>query len=259
MLKKRVIPTLLWKDVGLVKGVGFSSWRRIGAVLPAVKVYNAREVDELILLDISATCSEREPNFSAVSEIAGFCFVPLTVGGGIRALDHIKQLLRSGADKVSINSYAYENPEFIKAASIRFGSQCIVVSIDVKRNDEGEYMCYAHAGNKETGIPVLTWAKKMETMGAGELLLTSIERDGTMKGYDIELVASIAREVGIPVIASGGAGAEENFYHVLEEAGASAVAAASVFHFTEQTPKLVKKYLHEAGVPVRGFRAPTPG
>ena len=252
MLKKRVIPILLWKGAGLVKGVGFNSWRRIGSVLPAVKVYNSRSVDELILLDISATSMGVIPNYTAISQIASYCFVPLTVGGGIQSLDHIRSLLRSGADKIAINSAAYENPQLIADASQYFGSQCFVVSIDVK-NIDGNYICFSHSGKKDTGIDVMTWAIEMEKLGAGELLITSIDRDGTMLGYDVELIRLVSKSVSIPVIAAGGAGQSEDFYDAIAEGDVSAVAAASIFHFTEYTPRLVKQYLREKGILVRGM------
>ena len=250
MLKIRIIPTLLWKDVGLVKGVGFDSWRRVGSVLPAVKIYNTRGVDELVLLDIVASLKNSAPNFQAIAEVASFCFVPLTVGGGIRSLDHIKNLLRAGADKVCINSFAYEDPDFIRNAALYFGSQCIVVGVDVKKTPEGEYECYSYSGTKATGIHVIDWIKKMQELGAGEILLTSIEQDGTLKGYDLALIRLVSRNVNIPVIASGGASDYQDFYNAINQ-GASAVAAASMFHFTEKTPALAKQYLTERNIPVR--------
>lgn len=251
MLKTRIIPTLLWKDFGLVKGIGFDSWRRVGTVLPAIKVYNTREVDELILVDITATAEEREPDYESVAEFSAECFVPLTVGGGIRSMEHITQLLRAGADKVSINSAAYEHPELIQAASARFGAQCIVASIDARRMPDGSLQCHSHSSAKPVGRHPAAWAAELEQLGAGEILITSIERDGTMQGYDLNLIREVAAAVKIPVIASGGAGSYEHMLQAVREGGASAVAAASIFHFTQQTPLEAKNHLAAHGVPVR--------
>lgn len=254
MLKTRVIPTLLLKDVGLVKGVGFDSWRRVDTVMPAVKVYNMREVDELILLDITASEQNREPDYDLVKDVSEECFIPFTVGGGIKNIDQIKELLRSGADKVAVNSACFENPELVKEASDKFGVQCIVVSIDVKKHDDGKYYCYSNSGKVNTGREVCEWVEKMETLGAGEILITSIERDGTMKGYDIELIRSISENVSIPVIASGGAGNYKHMLEAIKEGKADAVAAASIFHFTEQTPREAKMFLGKNGVAVRNSK-----
>ena len=251
MLKVRIIPTLLWKDVGLVKGVAFDSWRRVGSILPAIKVYNTRQVDELILLDITATEDDREPDYQTIEDLSAECFVPLTVGGGVKEIGQIKALLRAGADKVAINTAAYENPGLIIEASQIFGKQCIVVSIDVRKNTDGKYECYSNCGAKATGREPIAWAKEVEALGAGEILITSVERDGTMEGYDLELLKSVSAAVRIPVIASGGAGNYEDAYQALTTGQASAVAMASIFHFTEQTPLEVKKYLGERGLPVR--------
>ncbi len=253
MLKVRVIPTLLWKDFGLVKGVGFDSWRRVGTVLPAIKVYNTREVDELILVDITATGEAREPDYESVAEFSAECFVPLTVGGGIRTLDHITRLLHAGADKVSINSAAYENPALITEAANRFGAQCIVASLDVRRLPSGSQECFSQSGAKPTGKKPADWAREVESLGAGEILLTSIERDGTMQGYDLELIQQVTSVVRIPVIASGGAGNYDHLVAAIQTGKASAVAAASIFHFTQQTPLEAKRHLENAGFPVRRF------
>jgi imidazole glycerol-phosphate synthase subunit HisF len=253
LLKIRVIPTLLWKNVGLVKGVSFNSTRRIGSVLPAIKVYNNREVDELILMDISASEEMRDPDYESISEFSAECFVPLTVGGGISNLEQIKQLLRAGADKICINTAAFTQPELIQEASSHFGSQCIVVSIDARCNDEGLYECFSHSGTKRTGKEPGEWAQEMERLGAGEILITSIERDGSMDGYDLRLIQRIVDCVNIPVIAAGGAGNYQHFQEAIQVSGAAAVAAASMFHFTEQTPKEAKKYLGDLGIPVRNI------
>jgi cyclase len=251
MLKTRIIPTLLWKNEGLVKGVGFDSWRRIGSVLPAIKVYNMREVDELILVDISASLENREPDYESVSEYSAECFVPLTVGGGVRDTEIIRKLLLAGADKVTINSAAFENPDLITQAAARFGSQCIVASFDARRGKDGSYELFSHSGTRPTGKEAGSWAEEVERRGAGEILITSVENDGTMRGYDLELIRHVAERVHIPVIASGGAGRLEDFYGAVHQSGASAVAAASLFHFTELTPLDVKKNLTQKGVLVR--------
>lgn len=251
MLKVRVIPTLLWKGLGLVKGAGFDSWRRVGPVLPAIKVYNARDVDELILVDITATQEGELPDHDSVNDYSEECAVPLTVGGGITSVEQVLALLHSGADKIAINSAAYTSPELIEAAASRFGAQCVVASVDVRRMDDGSYRCFSHAGTQDTGREVESWARELAARGAGEILLTSIERDGTMGGYDLALVEKIARAVDIPVIASGGAGSYQHMIDVVQQAGASAVAAASIFHFTELTPAGAKVAMQAAGIPVR--------
>lgn len=258
MLKVRVIPTLLWKQFGLVKGVGFDSWRRVGPVLPAVKVYNQREVDELVLLDIVAHQSNDAPDFESIDEFGKDCFVPLTVGGGITCIEQVQRLLRAGADKVAINTTAYVRPELVTEIASRYGSQCVVASIDVRTADGG-WECFSHAGKQATGREVLAWARELEDRGAGEILITSIERDGTMQGYDLALIEAVARAVNIPVIALGGAGTYQHMVEAVTEAGASAVAAASMFHFTEQTPAGAKAALAAAGVPVRQAFAPEGG
>lgn len=251
MLKVRIIPTLLWKDLGLVKGIAFNSWRRIGAIMPAVKVYNIRLVDELIVVDVLATTEGRSPDFEEVRAFSEECFVPLTVGGGIRNIEDIKQLLRAGADKVSINTAAFEHPELISEAAERFGSQCVVVSIDARKNQDGSYSCVSHSGKQNTGREPGEWAEKVERLGAGEILITSVDLDGTMEGYDIQLIQRVTSRVRIPVIASGGAGNYEHMFEALDTGKAAAVAAASIFHFTEQTPQEAKNYLAARGIPVR--------
>lgn len=250
MLKVRVIPTLLYRTSGLVKGVGFDAWRRVDTALPAVKVYNMREVDELILLDLDASDEGRPPDYEQIRNLSKECFVPFCVGGGIRNITQIQKLLRSGADKVCINSAAYENPGLVEEGARLFGSQCIVVSIDCRQIGQ-DYYCFAHNGRKNTGRQLREWAKTMEQKGAGELLVTSIPLDGTMQGYDLDMIREVTNAVKIPVIASGGAGNYEHMYQAVSSANASAVAAASIYHFTEQTPKEAKEYLQERGIPVR--------
>lgn len=251
MLKVRVIPTLLWKQFGLVKGVGFDSWRRVGPVLPAIKVYNQREVDELVLVDILAHKSEDDPDFESIDEFGQECFVPLTVGGGIARIDQVQRLLRAGADKVSVNTATYANPELVTEIAKRHGVQCVVASIDVRMTGNRSWTCFSHAGKQPTGREVKTWARELEDRGAGEILITSIERDGNMQGYDLALIEAVVQAVKIPVIASGGAGLYQHMVEAVTQAGASAVAAASMFHFTEQTPAGAKAVLAKAGVPVR--------
>jgi cyclase len=251
MLKTRIMPTLLYKDVGLVKGVGFDSWRRVGSAMQAVKVYNLREVDELILLDIRATLDGRGPDLAMVDELADECFMPLTVGGGVRTIEDVRQLLMVGADKVSLNTAAVETPQLIREIRDRFGSQCAVVAIDARREPDGTYQVLTHSGTRPTGRDPAEVALLAELMGAGEILLTSIDRDGTMQGYDLDLTHRVTSAVSIPVIASGGAGSYEHMADVLRQGKASAVAAASIFHFTEQTPLEAKRYLKSQGFPVR--------
>ncbi len=250
MLKLRIIPTLLYKDTELVKGVKFNSWRPIGSLMQAVKLYNLREVDELIFLDITATIKKRPPDFALVDDFADECFMPLTVGGGIKKLDDVRRLLSVGADKITLNTAAFINPRLITEIARKFGSQCVVVSIDVKRK-KGEYEVYIESGTKSTGVDPVLFAKKVESLGAGEILLTSIDLDGTMSGYDINLVKNVTKAISIPVIASGGAGCFNHMLKVINEGGASAIAAASIFHFTEHTPMEAKQYLYRHGINTR--------
>ena len=251
MLKVRVIPTLLWKNFGLVKGVGFNSWRRVGPVLPAIKVYNQRDVDELVLLDIVAQQSGAAPDFESIEEFGQDSFVPLTIGGGITGIEQVQRLLRAGADKVSVNTAAYAHPELVTEIAKRHGVQCVVASVDARAESHGGWQCFSHAGSVATGKEVCAWARELEDRGAGEILITSIERDGTMQGYDLALIEAVVGAVQIPVIASGGAGNYQDMVKAVTEAGASAVAAASMFHFTEQTPAGAKAALAAAGIPVR--------
>lgn len=251
MVKTRIIPTLLYKDLGLVKGEGFDSWRRIGGVVQSIRVYNLREVDELVFLDISATGDGRPPDFDAVDEYADDCFMPLAVGGGVRTTDDMRKLLRAGADKVVLNTEAVRNPEVIREAARIFGSQCVVVSIDARKVNGGGYEVYTHSGKKATGLEPAVHAKAAEEMGAGEIIATSIERDGLMGGYELDLIRSVSDAVSIPVIASGGAGCFQDFVDAINRGNASAVAAAAIFHFTETTPSEVKAYMKESGVNVR--------
>lgn len=250
MLKIRVMPTMLYKDYGLVKGKGFDSWRRTGSLMQTVKVYNMREVDELVFVDIAATSEGREPDYALVDDFADDCFMPLTVGGGVRTLDQVGRLLAVGADKVAVNSAAVADPELIGRIAKRYGSQCCVVSIDFRRKD-GKAEVVTGSGRKPTGLAPAAFAKECAERGAGEILLTSIERDGTFEGYDVETTRAVSEAVKIPVIASGGCGNYDHMAEVLSKGGASAVAAASIFHFTEQTPLEAKKHLAAKGFRVR--------
>ncbi len=250
-LKIRVMPTLLYKDLGLVKGQGFDSWRRTGSIMQTVKVYNMREVDEMVFLDITATRQNCRPDFAMVDEIADECFMPLTVGGGIRTVDDVRQLLLVGADKISLNSAAVENPDLIRDVARRFGSQCVVISIDFRKHDDGRYEVYTESGTRPSGLDPVEWARRVESLEAGEILLTSVDRDGTMTGYDVELTKQVAEAVSIPVIASGGCGEYEHMAQVLSHAGVLAVAAGAIYHFTQRTPLEAKKYLREQGFNVR--------
>ena len=244
------MPTLLHKDIGLVKGIAFDSWRRVGGAMQAIKVYNMREVDELVFLDITATRDRRQPDFELIDDLADECFMPLAVGGGIKGVEDVRRLLMVGADKVVVNTAAVDRPEIVSEISERFGSQSIVVSIDARVEAGGGHWVYVEAGTRPTGLDPVACAQRAAAHGAGEILITSIERDGTMEGYDLDLVRAVAAAVTVPVNASGGAG---NYGHLAEalHAGASAVAAASIFHFTEQTPREAKLHLREQGFPVR--------
>ncbi|MFI5348061.1 MAG: imidazole glycerol phosphate synthase subunit HisF [Elusimicrobiota bacterium] len=251
MLKIRVMPTMLYKDYGLVKGKGFDSWRRTGSLMQTVKVYNMREVDELVFVDIAATQEGREPDYALVDDFADDCFMPLTVGGGVRTLEQVGRLLAVGADKVSINTAAVETPGLIDQIARRYGAQCCVVSIDFRRPNGGKAEVFTASGSKSTGLDPAAFAKECAARGTGEILLTSVERDGTFEGYDVETTRAVAEAVKIPVIASGGCGNYGHMAEILSQGKASAVAAASIFHFTEQTPLEAKKFLAAQGFPVR--------
>ena len=225
MLKVRIMPTLLHRGAGLVKGVGFDSWRTVGAPLQAVRVYSLRQVDELVFLDIDATTQGRAPDYALIDDLADDCFMPLTVGGGFRTVEHVARLLEVGADKVAIGSAAVEVPSLIPDVARRFGAQCVVASVDVA---EGRRVV-VRSGSHPTEVDAVEHCRRLEAEGAGEILLTSIERDGTMEGYDLELCRRVSDAVAIPVIASGGAGSIAHVSEVLRHGGASAAAMASVF------------------------------
>jgi len=250
MLAKRIIPCLDVRDGRVVKGTQFIDLKDAGDPVENATVYDQQGADEIAFLDITASYEKRNILIDIVQRTAEEIFIPLTVGGGIRRLEDIRRLLKAGADKVSINTAAVRDPNLVEKASKRFGSQCIVIAIDAKRKGEG-WEVYTHGGRMPTGIDAVLWAKRMEEMGAGEILLTSMDRDGTKDGYDIELTRTISEGVGIPVIASGGVGTLEHLYEGLALGKASAVLAASIFHYREFTISQVKSYLKERGVTVR--------
>ena len=264
MLAKRIIPCLDVKDGRVVKGVSFINLRDAGDPVEVARIYDEEGADEICFLDITASHEKRKTMLDIVSRTAEVIFVPLTVGGGINGLDDIRDLLNAGADKVSINTAAVQEPEFVRHASARFGSQCIVVAIDAKRVESQEsgvrgqeitrnykWEVFTHGGRKGTGLDVIEWARKAESLGAGEILLTSMDRDGTKDGYDIELTKAVTGSVNIPVIASGGAGDLEDLYAGLVEGGADAILAASIFHYGEYRIGQAKDYLRSRGVMVR--------
>lgn len=251
MLKKRIVPTLLYRDFGLVKGVRFDSRRAVGSPMQAIKVYNLRGVDELVFLDVTASLQSRRPDFALIDDLADDCFMPLTVGGGVRSIDDVARLLAVGADKVAVNSVAVEDPALVGSAADRFGAQCIVVSIDTKAEEDGTQRVWIRSATERTDLDPVSFAREMEERGAGELMVTSVDRDGTMTGYDLDTIAAISDAVSIPIIASGGAGSYEHMYDAIAAADVSAVAAASIFHFTQQTPMEAKQYLRSRGVAVR--------
>jgi len=250
MLKIRIIPCLDVKNGRVVKGVNFVNLVDAGDPVEAAQAYDEAGADELCFLDITASHENRSILLDVVKRTAEKCFMPLTVGGGVRTNEDIKMLLDSGADKVSINTSAITNPNFIKEASEAFGSQCIVVAIDAKRNNDG-WQIFTHGGREPTGLDPIDFAKKAESLGAGEILLTSMDRDGTKKGYDTALLNKITKTLEIPVIASGGVGNISHLIDGIKEGGASAVLAASIFHFGEITIKEVKDKLSEEGLSVR--------
>jgi cyclase len=254
MLTRRIIPCLDVKDGRVVKGVQFLELRDAGDPVEAATAYDLQGADELTFLDITASHEKRGIILDVVARTAERVFMPLTVGGGVREIADIRNLLNAGADKVSINTAAVHRPEFVREAAERFGSQCIVVAIDARRvvgTDPLRWEVYTHGGRNPTGIDVLEWAVRMQSYGAGELLLTSMDKDGTKDGYDIPLTRAVSDRVGIPVIASGGVGNLEHIREGLVEGGASAALAASIFHFREHTIKECKEYLQQRGVPVR--------
>ena len=253
MLAKRIIPCLDVKDGRVVKGVNFLNLRDAGDPVEAAQLYDRQGADELVFLDITASHEKRKIIIDVVHRTAQRIFMPLTVGGGINSTDEIRELLRAGADKVSINTAAVRRPDFVREAAEMFGSQCIVVAIDAKRRPDRQdcWEVVTHGGRTPTGLDAVAWARQVESLGAGELLLTSMDRDGTQAGYDLALTRRIAEAVHIPVIASGGVGSLEHLHQGLTAGGADAVLAASIFHFGEHTVGDAKAYLHTRGVVVR--------
>ncbi len=250
MLAKRIIPCLDVKDGRVVKGTQFVDLRDAGDPVEIAKIYDQQGADEIAFLDITASYEKRDILLDIVRRTAEEIFIPLTVGGGVRRLEDIRTLLKAGADKVSVNTAAVRDPHFVERASKRFGCQCIVIAIDAKRRGD-TWEVFTHGGRVPTGIDAIVWAKKMEELGAGEILLTSMDRDGTKDGYDIELTRTISEQVSIPVIASGGVGTLEHLYEGLTLGKASAVLAASIFHYREYSIAQVKSFLKEKGVTVR--------
>jgi cyclase len=250
MLTKRIIPCLDVMEGRVVKGINFLGLKDAGDPVDNAKTYEEELADELCFLDITASHERRKTIIRVVEKVANEVFMPLTVGGGIRTIKDIREILLAGADKVTVNTTAIESPEFVRESSEVFGSQCICVAIDAKRKGEG-FEVYTYGGRKPTGVDAIQWAKKVEELGAGEILLTSMDRDGTKIGYDIELTRAISRAVNIPVIASGGVGTLEHLYEGLVDGKADAVLAASIFHFREHTVVEAKSYLRGRGVAVR--------
>lgn len=251
MFTKRIIPCLDVHAGRVVKGVNFVNLRDAGDPVEIAAAYDAAGADELVFLDITASSDARNTVVDMVRRVAEKVFIPFTVGGGIRTVDDFRALLREGADKISVNSAAIMRPELISEAADKFGSQCVVVAIDAKRRPDGGWNIYKNGGRVDMGIDAVEWAMKADKLGAGEILLTSMDCDGTKNGYDLELTRTIAENVSIPVIASGGAGTKEHFYDALTEGKADAVLAASLFHYKELEISDLKRYLRESGVSVR--------
>ena len=251
MHTKRIIPCLDVKAGRVVKGTNFVGLRDAGDPVELAATYDLEGADELVFLDITASVEERKAMLDVINKTAGEVFMPLTVGGGISTVDDIRNALRAGADKTSVNSAAVKNPQLIAEGAKLFGSQCIVLAIDARRCGENKWEVYVHGGRTPTGIDAVEWAKQGVALGAGEILLTSMDADGTKNGYDIPLTKVVSEAVNVPVIASGGAGKLEDFYEVLAEGGADAVLAASVFHYKTFTIQQVKEYLRDRGIEVR--------
>ncbi len=251
MLTARVIPCLDVKDGRVVKGINFVDLRDAGDPVEQARVYDQAGADELCFLDITASHEKRDIMLDVVRQTAEVCFMPLTVGGGVRATEDIRILLAAGADKVAMNTAAVQDPELVRAGAEKFGSQCIVVAVDAKRNGAGGFEVFTHGGRQATGLDVLDWVERLAALGAGEILLTSMDRDGTKQGYDVELTRAVADSLTIPVIASGGVGTLDHLVAGVRDGHASAVLAASIFHFGEHTIAEAKAHMAAAGVPVR--------
>lgn len=251
MLSKRIIPCLDVKDGRVVKGVNFVNLRDAGDPVEIAKKYSEEGADEICFLDITASNEERKTMIDVVERTAGQVFVPLTVGGGVRTLDDVRQMLLAGADKVSINTAAVKDPDFVREAADKFGTQCIVVAIDARSTGENKWEVFTHGGRNNTGIDAVEWAKKMEDYGAGEILLTSMDKDGTKSGYDLALTRTISRNLKIPIIASGGAGNLEHLSEGIKLGEADAVLVASIFHYGEYTITQAKEFMSNNGISVR--------
>jgi imidazole glycerol-phosphate synthase subunit HisF len=251
MLKNRVIPCLDVKNGRVVKGINFVDLKDAGDPVEQASIYDRGGADEICFLDITASNENRNTIIDVVNKTAEKCFVPLTVGGGIRTIDNIRDLLLAGADKVSINTAAIKNINIVKEASKKFGTQCMVVAVDAKKVADDRWEIFTHGGREKTGLDAIEFSKKAEANGAGEILLTSMDKDGTKTGYDIELLNNVTKSINIPVIASGGAGSLEHLYDAIKSGGASAVLAASIFHYGEYTIKETKEYLKSRSVPIR--------
>ena len=251
MLAKRIIPCLDVRDGKVVKGVNFVGIREVGDPVECAIAYDRQGADEITFLDITATHEGRGTMLDVVRETARHVFIPLTVGGGIRSVEDFQEILRAGADKVSVNSAAVRNPQLIHEAAERFGNQCVVAAIDARRREDGGFAVVINGGRIDAGLDAVAWAEECERLGAGEILLTSMDTDGCRSGFDIELLNAVTAKVGIPVIASGGCGKLEHFSEVFGRSGADAALAASLFHFGELTVGQVKEHLHTCGVPVR--------
>ena len=251
MLAKRIIPCLDVRDGRVVKGVNFVNIRDAGDPVELATYYSRQGADEIVFLDITATSDARDTVADVVERTAAQVFVPLTVGGGIRTLEDFQRLLRAGADKISVNSAAVKDPSLISRAAERFGSQCVVVAIDARRREDGSFEVYTAGGRNPTGIDAVEWAKECERLGAGEILLTSMDTDGTKAGFDVEMLRAVTDVVSIPVIASGGCGSLAHFAEMFEQTGCDAALAASLFHFGELTVPQVKEYLRSRNIPAR--------
>ncbi|GBG55513.1 imidazole glycerol phosphate synthase subunit HisF [Sporomusaceae bacterium FL31] len=251
MYTKRIIPCLDVKEGRVVKGTNFVGLRDAGDPVELANIYDKEIADELVFLDITASCEERNTMVKVVEQTAAQVFIPFTVGGGIRTSDDIRRMLKAGADKVSLNTAAIKNPAIIAEGAQRFGSQCIVLAVDARQTGEDKWEVYINGGRTPTGLDVLEWVQQATQLGAGEILLTSMDKDGTKDGYDIPLTRMVSEAVNVPVIASGGAGELEHFYEVLTDGKADAVLAASVFHYGQFTVRQVKEYLKSRGVEVR--------
>ena len=252
MFTKRIIPCLDVDKGRVVKGTSFINLRDAGDPAELAAYYNEQGCDELVFLDITASSDDRDTMISVVEQVSAEVFIPLTVGGGIRSISNIRNMLRAGADKISLNTAAVKKPQLVRDSALEFGSQCIVAAIDAKRNgDQRGWEVYVNGGRTPTGLNVIEWAKQLVDLGAGELLLTSMDTDGQQTGYDLDLLKSVSESVSVPVIASGGAGEMEHIYNAFEHGKADAVLAASIFHFGKYTVKDVKKYLNAQGISVR--------